>query len=117
MIDVKVGKSKSQIVDPSIQPPSTSHDLDPIEEKLEWFSNCMESKVKVDPSTFKDHINESNLESNPNKNLIVFGGTQKPLRPTFHDTLFCELLDQPTSNINDVQLVSSSGNQEEGSFV
>lgn len=72
---VKVGKFENQIVDLPIQPSSTSYDPHPIEENLEWLSNFMDAKVKVNPLGFQDHINahKSNLESDPNENLIVSG--------------------------------------------
>lgn len=74
----------------------------------------MEPEVKVDPLFIQDHINvhKSNLESNPNENLIVFGDTFKLLPPMFHDSLFRNLIDQLTSTHNDVPPIVSSGNQE-----
>jgi len=44
--DNQVGKFVDQIPNPSLHPPSTFHDLDLIEETLEWF---MEPRLKANP--------------------------------------------------------------------
>lgn len=97
--DIKVERSKNQTIDLCIQPPSNSYDLHITEENLEFFSNCMDLEVKVDPSSFQGHIkvNVSNLESNPNENPIVYGDILKPLPSMFHDSLIHDPLVSPAS--------------------
>jgi len=110
----KVGRSKNQTVDLSIQPPSNSYDLHPTKEILEWFINFTMPKVKVDPPSFQYHINahKYNLEFGPNKSFILSGDVLKPLPPMFHDSLFHNPLVSPASTYTYVQFVVSSGNQE-----
>lgn len=75
--------------------------------------------MKVEPLGFQDHINvhKFDIEVDPNENLIIFEDTLNPLPLMFHDSLFRNLLDQPTPIFNDVQPIISSNSQGQGSCI
>lgn len=109
---IPVGVPLCIIVDPSLQHASTSHDLYPMEETLEWF---MEPRVKTNPSIPQDDTSTLNLN-------LEFGSTESitssrdifhPLSSVCHDSLYHDLLDKSapsntSSRSLDFQVVGSN---------
>lgn len=64
----------------------------------------MDPRVKVDSMVFQDHMNvhKPNLKSNPIENMVSSRHTVKPLPSMPHAYLFNDILDSPTSTLNDV---------------
>ena len=83
------------MVDWSLQPSSTSHDLEPLEETLERF---MEPRVKANPSTpkYDTSILNLNLESSSIESITSPRDICHSLSSTCHDSLYHDPLDQST---------------------
>lgn len=83
---------------------------------MEWFNNYIEPEVKFDPLSFQDHISsyKSNIEYGPNEKLTSSRDTFQTLLSMSHDSLFHDLLDQPTSTLKYVQPLVSIINHRRG---